>query len=57
MLMKRGLSRRTSRRTGSRRSKPACWPSAAALYDNVGPHGLKYFPVVATFGVLISSRI
>ncbi|HEX5709474.1 MAG TPA: F0F1 ATP synthase subunit A [Pyrinomonadaceae bacterium] len=23
------------------------------LYDNVGPHGLKYFPVVATFGVLI----
>ncbi len=23
------------------------------LEDNVGPHGLKYFPVVATFGVLI----
>ena len=23
------------------------------LLDNVGPHGLKYFPVVATFGVLI----
>ncbi|HVF55963.1 MAG TPA: F0F1 ATP synthase subunit A [Pyrinomonadaceae bacterium] len=23
------------------------------LEDNVGPHGLKYFPVVATFGLLI----
>ncbi len=23
------------------------------LEDNVGPHGLKYFPVIATFGVLI----
>ncbi len=23
------------------------------LVDNVGPHGLKYFPVVATFGILI----
>jgi F-type H+-transporting ATPase subunit a len=23
------------------------------LLDNVGPHGLKYFPVVATFGLLI----
>jgi F-type H+-transporting ATPase subunit a len=23
------------------------------LLDNVGPHGVKYFPVVATFGVLI----
>jgi F-type H+-transporting ATPase subunit a len=23
------------------------------LVDNVGPHGLKYFPVIATFGVLI----
>jgi F-type H+-transporting ATPase subunit a len=23
------------------------------LLDNVGPHGLKYFPVIATFGVLI----
>jgi F-type H+-transporting ATPase subunit a len=23
------------------------------LVDNVGPHGLKYFPVIATFGILI----
>lgn len=23
------------------------------LIDNVGPHGLKYFPVIATFGMLI----
>jgi F-type H+-transporting ATPase subunit a len=23
------------------------------LLDNVGPHGLKYFPVIATFGLLI----
>src|SRR4051812_30439770 len=23
------------------------------LIDNVGPHGLKYFPVIATFGILI----
>jgi F-type H+-transporting ATPase subunit a len=23
------------------------------LVDNVGPHGLKYFPVIATFGMLI----
>ncbi|HEU4595687.1 MAG TPA: F0F1 ATP synthase subunit A [Pyrinomonadaceae bacterium] len=23
------------------------------LLDNVGPHGIKYFPVIATFGVLI----
>jgi F-type H+-transporting ATPase subunit a len=23
------------------------------LLDNVGPHGVKYFPVIATFGVLI----
>lgn len=23
------------------------------LIDNVGPHGMKYFPVIATFGVLI----
>ncbi|HZI20552.1 MAG TPA: F0F1 ATP synthase subunit A [Pyrinomonadaceae bacterium] len=23
------------------------------LLDNVGPHGLRYFPVIATFGVLI----
>jgi F-type H+-transporting ATPase subunit a len=23
------------------------------LVDNVGPHGMKYFPVIATFGVLI----
>lgn len=23
------------------------------LVDNVGPHGLKYFPVIATFGLLI----
>src|SRR5205085_5563290 len=23
------------------------------LVDNVGPHGLRYFPVVATFGILI----
>lgn len=23
------------------------------LYDNIGPHGMKYFPVIATFGVLI----
>jgi F-type H+-transporting ATPase subunit a len=23
------------------------------LVDNVGPHGVKYFPVIATFGVLI----
>ncbi|HEY0077168.1 MAG TPA: F0F1 ATP synthase subunit A [Pyrinomonadaceae bacterium] len=23
------------------------------LYDNVGPHGMKYFPVIATFGLLI----
>ncbi len=23
------------------------------LLDNVGPHGLKYFPVIATFGILI----
>jgi len=23
------------------------------LRDNVGPHGMKYFPVIATFGVLI----
>jgi F-type H+-transporting ATPase subunit a len=23
------------------------------LLDNVGPHGIKYFPVIATFGILI----
>ena len=23
------------------------------LYDNVGAHGIKYFPVIATFGILI----